>query len=330
MAVSKYFQVDPDKFINHEKLPCDVYIKLGPRKFVKVIKQNTEYNKEIILKYKSANASVFHVTENGLEALNQFETNLLKKLSKAKDLPLESAAAKNLWSVQLMQDQVRNLGVTEVVIEATDAVIKDTINSLKQENRLQDLINSILRKNDYIVEHSLMISYIAIEMCQRLKWNNQATYEKISLAALIHDCNMEDALHAQLDSKEMILDAPISEAEKKHILSHPQEIAKMVQQAKRFIPDVDKIVLEHHERPDGSGFPFGITGTKIHPLSCLFIMTEDFVNTIYNSQLSPDLIKKLRVDFEKTYNSGNFRKVLEVFLDYFDEFLNVQPGTIKI
>ncbi len=330
MSTLKLYSVDPEKFINHDKLPCDVYLKLGPKKFVKVIKQNSEYNKEIIYKYRDMDSSVFHITKEGMESLKQFEVNLMRKLSRAENLPTESAIARNLWTVQLMQDQVRELGVTDTVIEATDAVIKDSIKSLKDETTLQDLVDGIMRKNDYIVEHSLMISYIAIEMCQRLKWNNSATYEKIALASLIHDCTLEDPLHAQLDTKGMIMDAPIDASTKKHILNHPQDISSIVQQAKRFIPDVDKIILEHHERPDGNGFPFGFTGTKIHPLSCLFIMTEDFVNTIYNSQLSPDLIRKIKKDFEIEYNSGNFRKVLEAFQDYFDNFLNQSPGTIKV
>ena len=49
-------------------------------------------------------------------------------------------------------------------------------------------------------------------------------------------------------------------------------------------PDVSVIIEQHHERPDGNGFPNGINFKRISVFSSIFIVAHDFVKYVMNNK----------------------------------------------
>jgi HD-GYP domain-containing protein (c-di-GMP phosphodiesterase class II) len=62
--------------------------------------------------------------------------------------------------------------------------------------------------------------------------------------------------------------------------------ASILQQCGGFSTEVLRIVREHRERPDGSGFPRGLKGDAIHPLALILGAVRDF-QIRCNSETSP-------------------------------------------
>jgi hypothetical protein len=83
-------------------------------------------------------------------------------------------------------------------------------------------------------------------------------------------------------------------------------------------PDVDLIIAQHHELPDGSGFPKGLTSTRIGPLPSVFILVHDWVDFILERKATDsaalldfsDSIPDFVASRKALYSTGNFRKVL--------------------
>ena len=63
--------------------------------------------------------------------------------------------------------------------------------------------------------------------------------------------------------------------------SHPELSAAMVKSMSSAPMDVDIIVRQHHERPDGSGFPNRLRNEQLHPLSVVFITAHELLNYLY-------------------------------------------------
>jgi len=76
--------------------------------------------------------------------------------------------------------------------------------------------------------------------------------------ALLHDAGML-RLPKEITEKR----GGLSEAERQHILSHPALAHKIVIKELHFQDDVGNIVLQHHERWDGTGYPHQIAGDYI-------------------------------------------------------------------
>ncbi len=67
---------------------------------------------------------------------------------------------------------------------------------------------------------------------------------------------------------------------------YPLLSASILQQCGGFSSEVLRIVREHRERPDGSGFPRGLAGDAIHPLALILGAVRDF-QTRCNDNTSP-------------------------------------------
>ena len=104
--------------------------------------------------------------------------------------------------------------------------------------------------------------------------------------------------HAQL---------PIKWNEINRIRLHPVHAADYVRKMSEIPADVDQIVFQHHERPDGSGFPRSLSGKFISPLTSVFIVAHDIVEFMNNRP--GESVDVFLSENELLYHHGTFRKI---------------------
>jgi HD-GYP domain-containing protein (c-di-GMP phosphodiesterase class II) len=75
-------------------------------------------------------------------------------------------------------------------------------------------------------------------------------------------------------------------------LTHPNDASDLTLLMTEILPDVDTVVAQHHELPDGTGFPRKLSGARISPLSSVFIVAHDLVYEIMHSGDEPVTIQK--------------------------------------
>ena len=122
------------------------------------------------------------------------------------------------------------------------------------------LMNRLLNERPDVFKHSVNVAYLAAEMCctslrndLNLKFNisDEDTIEIIK-GALLHDVGKLEISDKILNKK-----TKLSEKEIKEIMSHPTLGYKMLTKGKKrkFSDTVLDIVLHHHEKLDGIGYP---------------------------------------------------------------------------
>jgi HD-GYP domain-containing protein (c-di-GMP phosphodiesterase class II) len=93
-------------------------------------------------------------------------------------------------------------------------------------------------------------------------------------------------------------------------LSHPKDAASLI---KRYFsqapPDTDVLALQHHEQPDGSGFPMGLKADRISPLAALFIVANDF--SYYFLKDDEPSMADFLLKCQSRYDYVNFRKIIK-------------------
>ncbi|HUG47213.1 MAG TPA: diguanylate cyclase [Candidatus Limnocylindria bacterium] len=114
---------------------------------------------------------------------------------------------------------------------------------------------------------SSLIAMIAVDLARRLELPEQEV-ERIRLAALLHDIG-------KVGVPEQILEkpGPLSPDEWQAVVQHPrigQEIINRV----ATIKDAAAIILHHHERFSGHGYPYGLRGADI-PLGARIVAIAD-------------------------------------------------------
>ena len=115
--------------------------------------------------------------------------------------------------------------------------------------------------------------------------------EKLARIQLLQEANKSDFTAEELNKLKL----------------HPIHAAEYVRRMSEIPSDVDQIVFQHHERPDGTGFPRNLSGKLISPLSSVFIVAHAVVD--FMSKREGESIDVFLTENEELYKSGNFRKI---------------------
>jgi putative nucleotidyltransferase with HDIG domain len=117
----------------------------------------------------------------------------------------------------------------------------DTVRSFSQAIEIKD---------PYTQGHSLRVGEYAVALGKRVKLSNKKL-ENLKMAAILHDIG-------KIGIEESILNKPgkLTEEEFDKIKKHPENGFKILQDIE-FLKDVSKIILDHHEKVDGTGYPSG-------------------------------------------------------------------------
>lgn len=151
---------------------------------------------------------------------------------------------------QLKQDIVRRESA-EAEVQSTLAKLRSAMGGIVQAMAL-----TVERRDPYTAGHQRRVSDLARGLAVEMALSGHQI-DGIRIAGLIHDLG-KICVPAEILSKP----GQLSEIEHTLIKDHPQvgyEILKEIE----FPWPVAQIVLQHHERIDGSGYPVGLSGDDI-------------------------------------------------------------------
>ena len=140
----------------------------------------------------------------------------------------------------------------------TETRLKESFDKLKRalEATVAALATAVETRDPYTSGHQLRVAQLACAIVRKLGFSKDKI-EAIRIAAIIHDIGK---IHVPAE----ILGKPakLSEAEFEIVQSHPQigyDILKNIE----FPWPIAQIVLQHHERLNGSGYPKGLDHDNI-------------------------------------------------------------------
>jgi diguanylate cyclase (GGDEF)-like protein len=144
----------------------------------------------------------------------------------------------------------------------------------------------------YRGQPSALIASIVVAMAQNLDLP-EGEVDRIRTAALLHDVG-------KVAVPQEILDKPaaLSSAEWRTVVQHPR-IGQVILEQAAALKDAVPIILHHHERYSGHGYPFGLRGNDI-PLGARIVSIADAYDAMthdrpYKRAIShDDAIKELR------------------------------------
>lgn len=309
-----YYKIKINRLEHYNNTNSDLFIKLSEKKFVKIIKKDDLFDKEILTKYSNKNLEHFYILKNDFHSFLDNHLKTIRATLASKRLPVHDKIHLQKDLISFARDKVLELGIDEKVVKETDAVIHSVIDHIKCNGDIWDIFKSKFNQKNYIVDHSLLLSYLSSAVAYKMSWKVEATLKKLTIASLLHDITLKSSEFAKITTAKELEECSFSDKEKQEIKRHPLAISNMVNTFKDTYPDIDSIILTHHEKPDGSGFPRGLTHLNTSPLHCLFIICEDFVNHIVENEVTPSTIAKIKKEFKKKYDKGNYKKPLEGLL----------------
>lgn len=211
-------------------------------------------------------------------------------------------------------------------------IIKKEINVFQLEKRLISLFEKVIARPDellmihhystkenYLYHHAIAVGCISAYIGYKMSLPKK-DYLEVGLAGVFADAGM-----SQIDEKIIKKPGPLTEQEFELVKKHPiisyNRLKRIDSVSEQFLLGV----LQHHEREDGSGYPLGVTGEKIHLFSQIIAVADVYhamtSERYYRSKKSPYIV------LEELWKGqfGKFRiKVVQTFVY---SMLNFSIGT---
>ncbi|MFD9864396.1 HD-GYP domain-containing protein [Streptomyces alboflavus] len=141
---------------------------------------------------------------------------------------------------------------------------------------IRALVQAVDIKDRYTRGHSERVGRAAVLIARELGMPDERV-EVLRFAGILHDVG-KLGVPTRLLRKE----GPLTPQERRVIELHPEYGHEMVRGI-GFLGDARAAILHHHERIDGSGYPYGLTGTQI-PESARVVAVADAFDAMTSSR----------------------------------------------
>ncbi|HEG44522.1 MAG TPA: HD domain-containing protein [Phycisphaerales bacterium] len=178
---------------------------------------------------------------------------------------------------------------------------------------LKALTNSIDAKDQYTRGHSDRVAFISRWIAERYAEKHtleEDDIHRIYLAGLLHDIGK-----IGINESVLLKKGAFNEDDRSQIEVHPRIGAAILADIKQ-MKDIIPGVLSHHERPDGKGYPRGLTDEQI-PLIGKIIGLADAFDAMTSRRVYRDAmsIKRATAEIEKNLGTQFDSEVGRIFLD---------------
>jgi len=295
MSDQSFFSISYELIVWGKVLPYDLYINSSSledkQKFIKVFKKDREITIDQIHEFKEKYPRLYVNEEqrslymrsliedenmSDVEASNFIKDSAIKYLHQIFDAEKE-------FSTELLSETIKGCR------DAVEGMI-DVLDDYNIDN-LRGLIGNLSSHDFYTYDHSINVSMYCIQILRAIK--PKASKEELThagLGGLLHDLG-------KVKIPTNILNSPdgLTDDEYQIIKTHPQLGLELLLDNQDDLDDeidlfiIGRVIGEHHENWNGTGYPTGLKEDEIHILSRICTIA-DFFDAIttkrsYNSVL---------------------------------------------
>lgn len=295
----KLKKIKLSNLINLEKKEAfyDIFVKIGSGKLEKFIKYGkAEFdNYDVLVSLNKKKISEVYLTEESYEnyiiakesQFNQFENEDIKNKQKVID---EFIKDKNLLKDVLSDVCV----IEEEKIKQIECLKNKNIDFLKNIDSLGSLYEMYEVNNNQSIIKKQMETFILINILEKSGKYSKTIIEEFTVALLLSDLllNEDEYWLSQKASKKTL---------NNKLLNHGREILNVIPKDTLKSFSIS-FIKDHHEKPDGTGFPSSKNCKDLNYFTSLYIIVEDFVSTLISHNCKTNKYSEVFSYIEEKYS----------------------------
>ena len=178
-----------------------------------------------------------------------------------------------------------------------------------QVGMLSALLRTLDLRDQMTARHSAAVARYSRAIAQRAGFSKQQE-ELVHIAALLHDIGK-----FILPDRILKANVPLTDEDWMLIRRHPQQGARVVSSLDGYGPVAD-IILAHHERIDGKGYPRGLEGDDIPELARIISVADTYdVMTARDSYRTPTSSYEAIQELRRVAGKQLDARFVEVFIE---------------
>ncbi len=324
-----FFSVSVDLIVTGSPIPFDLYVNSSSikekDKFVRIFPEGEILSKEDLLNFYRKYFQIYIPESQRNQYLKSFvnsgDVDDIKKASALKD-----SAIHYLDKIFDKEKEVTNELLVETIESAKESVemMVDTIKDYNISD-IQKLIGDLSFHDFYTYDHSINVSMYSISILKAVKPNaSRQELVMAGLGGLLHDLGKINIPSHIINKAAGLTDEDFNEIKK-----HPKFGVDLLDEkvSMELDDDIDlnivkRVVHEHHENFNGSGYPCCLSGKEIHIFARITAISDfyDAVTTkrSYHEALSSEDALEL---MKKSVGKKLDPQIFEIFCKQIDHLV---------
>lgn len=213
----------------------------------------------------------------------------------------------NLVSLEILVDTK----IDENSIGHASTVVTGCLQTMEQDPKSLNVIMRLMCNHAYLMKHSISVSIFSILLAKEVNIESERTLKNIGLGGLLHDIGV-----AQLtfDPENLVV---LSPEQWQEVKTHPELGKRKIDGLNNITTEVIDIVMQHHEQPNGNGYPNKLRNADIFMPAKIVAIADSF-SALITKRPHRDAKNPTEALAILKSDSGKFdKKILEQFSNIF-------------
>ncbi len=219
--------------------------------------------KRVLTEIKGADSdrdAVLYVpAEHGRE-LSGYAENVLREVMQDRKLGLERRSQiLHSSALAIMSDILAN-PTTSRIVRRGIGLANVTVNFMLEEPKALQSMSALFSKDYYTYTHSVHVCVLGVALYKYLITPKVEILRRVGLGLLLHDTGKSIVDQSILNKR-----TRLTQVEFEHMQSHPQLGWEVLHSQGTNDDLIKQVVLHHHEKMDGTGYPTGAKAKDLPP-----------------------------------------------------------------
>jgi len=216
-------------------------------------------------------------------------------------------------SCHLLMDRLLESPTAENIHTAKKGIY-DVVDLIMSEQEMTQHLLAITSHDYYTYTHSVNVGILSVSLCKAFFGQSPFhNMRELGAAFFLHDLGK-----VNIDSSYINKPGKLTEAEMQQMKKHPIYGFNILHKARELSDECKLVVLEHHERADGSGYPAKLQNQAIHVYAriCSIADVYDALTSqrSYKQPLAPfSALKVMKEEMIGHFNPEIFEKFVKLF-----------------
>lgn len=252
--------------------PFALYIRpAADQPFVLYCERKTEFTRDARRRLMQNRINQLFIAEKDRAAYSRYLAEHLADVLDDSRLTVREKSNILYDSAQAVVEDVLKEPTQRANIERGKAIVQRTVEFMRSKDFMLEHLLRTISCDYYLYTHSINVTAYSIALAMRSGYIDPATLREVANGALLHDVG-ETAVNGTIKNKKGALTAD----EWDQMRKHPVEGVKILQKTGCLGEIAQDIVLSHHEKLNGTGYPNKRKADEISPFVRIVSIADVF------------------------------------------------------
>lgn len=308
----QYLAVPTASLIHRKTSLSDLFIRLPTDRMVKVAHKGGSIDMDRITRLSDKDVRYLYVHKAEIGHIVSDLVRGAEGLNQMRQVPAELRVAKFFHIAESVFSELLQLPLSDESLGRAVRLSQEIATSMREKPDFLKLVMTLVDMGDEFTRHSLGSVMMANMLTLRLDWSSPKLLDPITTGAFFHDIGLKE-VPVELRFKNRI---DMTRDEALMWECHPAKGVQLLSPLKFVTPDILRIVQEHHEVPNGQGFPNKLRLDRIFPMAKVVSMANAMAHDVFLDGKSFSLdtfTQKIEHIYSVMYGSDLTRAARQIF-----------------